>query len=324
MKFQNKIDFQAHYLPKAYYDFLEEEGLYCPDGFPTPEWDEAWQQETMKALGISYALLSLSSPSLYTGNKFRSRELARKVNEQGAEIVSRAPDNLGFLATLPLPHIHSSIFEARYCLDQLHADGVGLMTNYGGIYLGDPRFDELMAELDERGALAVLHPTQPALMIPGVNEEIPVPAFEYFVDTTRTFLNMVQNDTFTRYPNIRWVIPHGGAFLSILADRFESFALMLRFADPDRRADIMEDMAHVYYDMAGFSEQKQLEMLLRNVDDSHLLYGSDTPYTDITACIGQAEALENTEKISLLQKQKLFTDNALTLLPKLNKEKRFL
>ena len=71
MKFQNKIDFHAHYLPKAYYDFLEEEGLYCPDGFPTPEWDEAWQQEAMGELGISYALLSISSPSLYTGNKFR-------------------------------------------------------------------------------------------------------------------------------------------------------------------------------------------------------------------------------------------------------------
>lgn len=320
MKFQSKIDFQAHYLPRAYYDFLEEKGLYCPDGFPTPEWSEETQQESMKELGISYALLSLSSPSLYTGNKFKSRELARRVNIQGAEIVSRAPGNLGFLAALPLPHVDSSIFEARYCLDELHADGVGLMTNYGGVYLGDHRLDELMAELDGRGALAVMHPTQPAVMVPDVNEEIPVPAFEYFVETTRTFLNMVQNDTFTRYPNIKWVIPHAGAFLPILADRFESFALMLRFADPDRRADIMEDMAHVYYDLAGFSEQKQLEMLLRNVDESHLLYGSDTPYTDITACVGQAEALENTPKITDRQKQMLFTDNALALLPQLREK----
>ena len=152
MKFQNKIDFQVHYLPKAYYDFLEGEGLYCPDGFPTPEWDEAWQQEAMSELGISYALLSISSPSVYTGNKFRSRKLARKINEQGAETVSSAPGNLGFLATLPLPHVHSSIFEVRYCLDELHADGVGLMTNYGGVYLGDHRLDELMEELDGRGA----------------------------------------------------------------------------------------------------------------------------------------------------------------------------
>ena len=60
----------------------------------------------------------------------------------------------------------------------------------------------------------------------------------------------------------------------------------------------MEDMAHVYYDVAGFFEPKQIEMLLRNVPDTHLLYGSDTPYTDICACIGQAEALEQTEKLT--------------------------
>ena len=318
MQFQNKIDFQAHYLPKAYYDFLDEEHLYNPDGFPTPMWDEDFQKEAMDTLGISYALLSLSSPSLYTGDKFRSRALARKVNEEGAAIVERNPGKLGFLATLPLPHVHSSIFEIRYCLDELHADGVGLMTNYGGVYLGDRRLDEVMKELNDRGTLAVMHPTQPAQVIPNVNEEIPIPAFEYFVETTRTFLNMVQHDTFDRFPDIKWVIPHAGAFLPILADRFESFSLMLRFADPDRKADIMEDMAHVYYDVAGFSEQKQLEMLLRNVDESHLLYGSDTPYTDLTACIGQADALENTQKLTLPQKQKLFTGNALALLPELN------
>lgn len=321
MKFQNKIDFQAHYLPKAYYDFLEEEGLFLPDGFPTPEWDEAGQQETMKELGISYALLSVSSPSVYTWDEARTKAFARRINEQGAEIVARSPGNLGFLATLPLPYIESSVQEACHCLDTLHSDGVGLMTNYGGVYLGDPRLEPLMEALDARNALAVLHPTAPAVTVPNVNEGLPVPAFEYFVETTRAFLNLVQHDTFSRYPNIKWVIPHGGAFLSILADRFESFALMLRFSDPDRRVDIMADMAHVYYDVAGFSEQKQIEMLLRNVDESHLVYGSDTPYTDISACFAQAEALEQTEKLTQRQKQLMFTENAMALLPKLRNRK---
>ena len=92
---------------------------------------------------------------------------------------------------------------------------------------------------------------------------------------------------------------------------------MLRFSDPDRRADIMQDMAHVYYDLAGFSEQKQLELLLRNMDETHLLYGSDVPYTDLSACFGQMEALENTQKLTEHQKQLMFTDNAKVLLPKL-------
>ncbi len=317
MKFQRKIDFQAHYLPPSYYDFLAEEGLFCPDGFPTPQWDEAWQQEMMGELGIAYALLSVSSPSLWTKDPARTRTLARKVNDEGAEIVSRAPGNLGFLATLPLPEVSAAINEARRCLDTLHAGGVGLMTNYGGVYLGDRSLDPILAELNGRGALAVLHPTKPAVTVPNVNQEIPVPAFEYFVETPRTFLNLVQNDTFARYPDIRWVIPHAGAFLPILADRFESFALMLRFADPDRRVDILADMAHVYYDLAGFSEPKQLALLLRNVDETHLLYGSDTPYTDISACVGQAEALEETPKLTERQKALLFTENALTLLPDL-------
>ena len=317
MKFQRKIDFQAHYLPPSYYDFLAEEGLFCPDGFPTPQWDEAWQQEMMGELGIAYALLSVSSPSLWTKDPARTRTLARKVNDEGAEIVSRAPGNLGFLATLPLPEVSAAINEARRCLDTLHAGGVGLMTNYGGVYLGDRSLDPILAELNGRGALAVLHPTKPAVTVPNVNQEIPVPAFGYFVETTRTVLNLVQNDTFARYPDIRWVIPHAGAFLPILADRFESFALMLRFADPDRRVDILADMAHVYYDLAGFSEPKQLAMLFRNVDETHLLYGSDTPYTDISACVGQAEALEETPKLTERQKALLFTENALTLLPDL-------
>ena len=97
MEYKNKIDFQAHYLPNAYRQFLEDEGMYCPDGFPTPEWDEEWQREAMRELGISYALLTLSSPSVYTGNKYRSRELARRINAEGAQIAGRSEGTLGFI-----------------------------------------------------------------------------------------------------------------------------------------------------------------------------------------------------------------------------------
>ena len=46
-------------------------------------------------------------------------------------------------------------------------------------------------------------------MVPDVNEEIPVPAFEYFVETTRAFLNMAQNDTFTTPNMLAFVVPAG-------------------------------------------------------------------------------------------------------------------
>lgn len=110
-------------------------------------------------------------------------------------------------AVLELTHtLRTAVSLLRCCT---HADGVGLMTNYGGVYLGDRRLDELMAELDGRGALAAMHPTQSAVMVSDVNEEIPVPAFEYFVETTRAFLNMAQNDTFTTPNMLAFVVPAG-------------------------------------------------------------------------------------------------------------------
>ena len=45
MQYPLKVDFQAHYLPPAYYEFLEKQQLYNPDGFPTPEWDLDTQHE---------------------------------------------------------------------------------------------------------------------------------------------------------------------------------------------------------------------------------------------------------------------------------------
>lgn len=323
MNYPKKIDFQSHYLPPAYYEFLESEGLDDPDGFPTPEWDIDEQLENMETLGIEFAFMELSSPGLYSKDKEKTLRYARRINEEGAQLVRQHPERLGFLATLPLPYINESIVEAKYAFDTLGADGIGLLTNSGGVYLGDSRYDGLMQELDRRGALVVMHPTAPAVSVPNVCEDLSMPTMEYFFETTRTFSNMVLKDTFDHFPNIKWIIPHAGAFLGVLAERFEAFALMLRFSDLDRRADIMEDMRHVYFDVAGFSEPKQIEALLKTVDASYLLYGSDTPYTEITACIGQTNALENTDKLTNLQRQMIFTDNALELIPRLKKLNAF-
>ncbi|PWG60703.1 amidohydrolase family protein [Bifidobacterium catulorum] len=318
LRFRGKIDFQSHYLPPAYLEFLRAHYPGSPDGYPTPDyWTPDWQRDKMDLLGIAYAHLELSSPNVFLLQADDCLRLARKINDQGAAIVAENPTRFGLIATLPLPWAEASAEEARRTLDELKADGVGLTTNHHGVYLGDPRLDPVMRELDGRGAMAIVHPTAPHVSVPGACEGLSLPAFEYFVETTRAFTNMVLEDTFVKFPNIRWVMPHAGAFVSVLADRFESFAFMLRFADPDRRVDYMDAMSHVYYDLAGFSEPKQLADLLRNVPDTHLLYGSDTPYTPIEAVLSQARALEGTDKLTEEQKRMAFTGNALAVNPKL-------
>ncbi|MDR3530902.1 MAG: amidohydrolase family protein [Rhodopila sp.] len=95
--------------------------------------------------------------------------MAREVNEYAAKVVADHPGRFGFYATLTLPDVDGALAEAAYALDTLHADGVVLHAHSKGTYLGDPRFDPLMDELNRRKAVVFAHPsTLPGDTVPGI------------------------------------------------------------------------------------------------------------------------------------------------------------
>jgi ribose/xylose/arabinose/galactoside ABC-type transport system permease subunit len=61
------------------------------------------------------------------------------VNEDGAAAVAAYPDRFGLLASLPLPEISAALAEVGHAFDVLGADGIGLHTHYGPVYLSDAR-----------------------------------------------------------------------------------------------------------------------------------------------------------------------------------------
>lgn len=104
---------------------------------------------------------------------------------------------------------------------------------------------------------------------------------EYFFETTRTVVNLLLKGTLRKYTNLRFVVSHGGAFLTILLDRFIPPANVLL---KDKNLDVSGDMDRLYYDLAGFSMPNQFDLLRTITDDSHLLYGSDSPFTFLPVC----------------------------------------
>jgi 6-methylsalicylate decarboxylase len=158
----HKIDVHAHYLPPGYVDELRGAGLVYPDGMRDyPEWSPESALETYDQLGIATGMLSISSPGVHYGDDSAARRLARRVNEVGADTVAKFPTRFGLFAELPMPDLDGSLEELAYALDVLHADGIALKTNAGGIYLGDWRFDPIFDELNHRKALVFIHPTSP-------------------------------------------------------------------------------------------------------------------------------------------------------------------
>ncbi len=120
---------------------------------------------------------------------------------------------------------------------------------------------------------------------------------EYFFETTRTVVNLLLQGTLRRYPNLRFVVPHGGAFLTILSDRLIPLA---NVSLKDKSLDISGDLSRLYYDLAGFSMPKQFD-LLRTITDSSLLYGSDSPFTFLPVCVKQVEQMDQKIKDALAE-----------------------
>jgi 6-methylsalicylate decarboxylase len=308
-----KIDLHVHYLTPEYRKALLDAGEHLPDGFPTPPWNAEEHLDLMERQGIATALLSASSPHINFGNREKSRALARSVNEYGADLARRYPGRFGLLASLPLPDVEDSIGEIGYALDILHADGFALPTNTRGVYLGDPRLDPVFEELNSRRAVAVLHPNRPGSIPPGVAEELPVPFMEFFFDTTRTAINLIMKGTPERFPEIRFVIPHAGAFLPILVDRVNMYFQMMSAL----KIDVYFQFRQLYFDLAGMCLPRQLADLIQLVDVSHLFYGSDYPYTPEPVVTALAEALDKTPLFDTGQRRAVYYQNALRLFPHL-------
>jgi predicted TIM-barrel fold metal-dependent hydrolase len=311
------VDFHAHYLPARYRASALAHGEAHPDGMPAlPEWDAKDALVMMDDVGIGTAVLSISSPGVAFLDSVAERaELSRGVNEDGAATVAAFPDRFGLLATLPLPDVEAAIAEIGYAFDTLGADGVGLHTHYDGIYLGDARLDPVMAELDRHAALVTIHPVSPCGW-EGVAFGRPRPIVEFLMDTTRTVVNLVLSGALERYPAIRWVVPHAGAALPVLADRVDRIAPMVMTGDV-APVDVIAALGRLHYDLAGVPLPRALPALLALVGTDRLVYGSDYPFTPAGTVRRLAEELAAAPVLDDDARRAVFAGNARRLVPRL-------
>ena len=110
---------------------------------PLPRWCARGHRGLHRRDEIDAAVLSLGSPGVFFGDQGLANELARSANEQAAAVVRADPSRYAALAFLPLPDLDAALEELTYALDVLGLDGVVLLSQVAGSYLGDPRWDAL-------------------------------------------------------------------------------------------------------------------------------------------------------------------------------------
>jgi 6-methylsalicylate decarboxylase len=315
------IDVHCHYVPEAYRQAQKDAGRYLIDGWPMPIWSVEQQIEDMDRMNVGATILGLSSPSLNWGDTKKAIFLARDTNELGAKAVQANPKRLGFFAILPIPDVDASLAEIEYAFDVLHADGVVFHSNSDGVYLGDPALDPVMAELGRRNAVVHLHPVKPSAVPSGVLSIIPVPTFEFMFDSTRAVANMIYNGTLRRNPGIKFICPHMGTLLPLLAGRMAGSAKImveLKTWPEDRPIpDVMGDLKNLYYDGGGaFNLAIQIPALKGIARTDRILAASDYPHTPVEVAKNLINGFRTTDTLTEEEKLGVLRNNALTLFPR--------
>jgi predicted TIM-barrel fold metal-dependent hydrolase len=275
------IDVHAHFLPPVYREALRDAGLKTLDGgMPVPDWTPERALAIMDEIGISGAVLSVSSPHVSFVDPTKAATLCRAINDHAAEIRRRHPERFGAHAILPLPDMAASLAELERALDQLELDGVALPTHTEGHYLGDVRLAPLLEVLDERQVTVFVHPTSPCCF-EAFGLELPAPMIEFPFDTTRAAASLLYSGALERHPRIRFILPHAGGTLPFLAPRMAgigSIPVLGPRAVPPPQG--MQAFARLYYDTALSATLQQIAALRALAPISQLLYGTDYPFAN--------------------------------------------
>ncbi|WP_200308144.1 amidohydrolase family protein [Streptomyces adelaidensis] len=273
-----RIDVHQHAVPSFYRDRLAKAGIAEAGGRALPEWSPEGALDLMALLGTATAILSVSTPGTgFLTDPGEAVALARVLNDQVASVAAGHPGRFGHFATLPMPDPAASAAEAARALDELGADGVTLLANNQGTYLGAAGQDPLWRALDDRAAVVFVHPAElPGPAVPGM----PPFATDFLLDTSRAAFLLVRNNVVRDYPNIRFILSHGGGFTPYASHRM---AAAISAETGRSTLDALDDFRGFYFDTALTSSPAALPSLLAFARPGHVLFGSDWPFAPAAA-----------------------------------------
>jgi 4-oxalmesaconate hydratase len=234
---------------------------------------ETNQLRLLKERGADLTIFSprASAMEQHVGDEQVSQAWSRACNDLIARVVTLFPQT--FVGVCQLPQspgvgIARSIGELRRCVEELGFVGLNLSPDpSGGKWDGLPITDEswfpiyeAMVELD---VPAMIHVSS------SCNVNFHATGAHYINADTTAFMQLLQGDLFAAFPDLRFVIPHGGGAVPYHWGRYRGLADMLD--KPDLSTHLMKN---VYFDTCVY-HQAGIDLLVEVIDVDNILFGSE-------------------------------------------------
>lgn len=273
------IDVHHHPTIKSYTD------LYEGALGPMAGWSVEKSLADMDRAGTATSLLSLPPPvNFWAGAKDKVVAQVREWNDYMAGVARDHPGRFGVFAALPVPYSDASLAEIEYVFDTLKVAGVGITTNIGDKWLGDPIYSSLFEALDRRKAIVFVHPVAANCcqgLLPGISD----PTVEFPTDTTRAIVRLLFSGAAAKFPNIKFIFCHAGGTMPYTVERL---LILPRFTPGATEAvpdGVLPTLQRFYYDTAFSANPYAMGALKKLVPMSQILFGSDFPFGNALATL---------------------------------------
>lgn len=280
------IDCHGHYTtaPAPHQEFRELQLGAFAAGTPLPEPPrisddqirESLEQNQLRLIRERGADMTIFSPRAsamahHVGDEVVSQAWTRACNDLIRRVVDLYPAN--FVGVCQLPQspgvpISRAVDELERCVIELGFVGCNLNPDPSGGHwtsppLTDPSWYPLYEALVELDVPAMVHVSG------SCNPNFHATGAHYINADTTAFMQFIQGDLFKDFPDLRFIIPHGGGAVPYHWGRYRGLADMLQ------RPSLVEHvMGNVYFDTCVY-HQAGIDLLFRVVDVDNILFGSE-------------------------------------------------
>ncbi len=206
----------------------------------------------------------------HIGDSAAAAAWARASNDAVARVVELFPES--FVGVCQLPQtpggdLDAVVAEVRRCVDELGFVGCNLNPDpSGGSWSSPPLTDDywfpLYEAMVELGVPAMIHVSSSR------NAAVPTLGAHYLNADTTVFMQLLSGELFTRFPELTFVIPHGGGSVPYHWGRFQGLAVR------EGRPPVEQLLANVHFDTAVY-HRAGMQLLFDVVGPGNLLFASE-------------------------------------------------
>ena len=288
-------DIHRHFVPAGFFDFvksrpefrvtvkrdagelidLDIRGIHF--GLNKTFFDLPRQVERMKREGVGRSILSLATPFIdYHLDAAIMVPAARQFNDAMAAAIAGREKQFRAWAFLPMQDPDAAAKELVRCVRELRFVGGHVASNVRAVYLHDARFEPIYRAALDLDVPLFVHPADPPGKERTREYELTVVA-GYLFDNTINILKLVCSGFLDRWPRLKLVCAHTGAFSLILRARMQREVDTNVQLSGALKAPVGDYLRRLYFDTVCF-EPAILQYAASAVPLEHLLMGSDAPF----------------------------------------------